>query len=92
MCGVHFIIEKGMESILVLFTLKTDNTERIIAAILPLPFNTIDNIINNLNQKFSKDKTLSIQCLALDPKADYLTEAEEMKKISNWIEKMKMNH
>lgn len=91
MCGVHFITEEGMESILVIFPLKTDNTERIIAAMLPLPFNTIDDIIDELNRRFSIDKTLTIQCYRFDPKADYLTEIEHMKYTADWIEKMKTN-
>lgn len=79
-----------MESILVIFPLKTENTERIIATILPLPFNSIDDIIDELNRRFLKDKTLHFQCAAFDPKADYLTEAEHMKHTANYKEKVKM--
>lgn len=92
MCGVHFITDKGMESILVVFLLKTNNTERIIGAMLPLPFNKIDDIISELNRRFSKKERLNIECSAFDPQADSLSEIGQMKDTLNLIEEMKMNH
>ena len=87
MCGVHFITQIGLESILVIFPLKTPRTERIIAALLPLPFNSIDEIIDKVNKRFNKQKTFEIACYAFDPNADYLRDIKHIKHTLDWIEK-----
>jgi hypothetical protein len=86
LCGVHFITEQGLESILVVFPVKTDHSERIISAILPLPFNPIDDVLAKLNQKIEDEGGFHATCYPFGPGSEYLTDIAHIRHTMNWIE------
>lgn len=89
MCGVHFITEKHLESILVIFPIKTQNKERIITAILPLPINKISNVLKVLKRRSSKQGGLYQKAYAFNPNNNYLRDYDQMKTVINWIKRKK---
>jgi hypothetical protein len=91
MCGVHFIKEKRMESIMVIFLLKTDNTERIITAFLPLPFNNISRIIKELNKRLNQNPQIYLLADSFNVEGNYLADYSQMKNIYNWIARKRRN-
>ena len=60
MSGVYFVIDKGLECLLVLFNLKTDKSDRLFGTILPVPFQPIEKVINRLNLDFENDRHLEL--------------------------------
>ena len=86
LCGVNFITEKEFESIMVVFTLKTNHTERVISATLPLPFNCIEDVLVRLEQKIEIEKGTRVESYHFNPGSEYLTEIDDVKITLNWID------
>ncbi|MBD3638084.1 MAG: hypothetical protein HUJ25_12090 [Crocinitomicaceae bacterium] len=85
--GVSFITEKGLESIFVLFELKTKKTNRIFAVILPLIDNDIEHIINELSNRFEKENSLTVKMAKYHD--DYLKDEDSIKLLVNWMRGIK---
>ena len=84
--GVHFIVEKGYESIFVIFPLKTKSSIRRFGVALPLPNQPIEKVVGELNQR---DAGFGLQIDDMGGKEiDYLTDNEAVNKIKKWIKKI----
>jgi hypothetical protein len=91
MTGVYFICNKGLECLVAIFNLDTSKTERMFGTFLPLPLNSIRDVIANLNKKFKNEGsqiTLTLFPLEQD-NLKYLYDVLNLKAMYNWIEKRK---
>ena len=86
--GVPFIVEKNLESIFVLFKLETKLSKRLFAVVLPLTTKPIEEIIEELERRFSKEKNFEIDMMAFD-KDDYLGDIESINLLLKWMKKFK---
>lgn len=85
--GVFFITENDMESIFVLFELKTKLSSRMFGVILPLSSTKIENVLANLEARFIKEKRFELQMS--DYSDDYLTDIESVTLLLDWMKKYK---
>jgi hypothetical protein len=85
--GVPFITEKNLESIFVLFELKTKLSSRLFAVVLPLSSRPIEDIIKELEEKFSERKTFKVMMESYTD--DYLRNIESVNLLINWMNKFK---
>lgn len=58
--GVYIIKDKGLESILSIFTLQTSNRKRSIQVVLPLPMSPIGRVVKELNNRIKRYGTLRV--------------------------------
>ena len=86
--GVPFITEKNLESIFVLFELKTKLSSRLFAVVLPLSTRPIEDIILNLEERFSKEKNFKVSMESFN-NDDYLRNIESVNLLINWMDKFK---
>jgi len=82
--GVPFIVEKNLESIFVLFELKTKLSSRMFAVVLPLSTKPIEDIIIELEKRFEKEKNFEISMESYD-KTDYLKDIESINILLTWM-------
>lgn len=85
--GVHFTIEPGMESVLPIFPLSTELSERSFGVIVPLTTRPIEEIIAAIRKRFDQASRFEV---AMDPMSpgDYLFDAEAIAKMLKWIQKL----
>ncbi len=89
MTGVYFILDKGLECLVAMFNLDTGNTERMFGTMLPLPLNSIIDVIAKLNKKFKDEGsqiTLTFYPLEQD-NLKYLYDVPDLKAMYDWIDK-----
>lgn len=93
MQGVYFICDKELECLVAMFNLDTGNTERMFGTLLPLPINAISDVITNLNTKFKNEGSeITFTLYPLEQNnMKYLDNIDELKAMTNWIDKRK-NH
>ena len=84
-CGVPFIIEKGLESICPIFLLKTKSSERVFMTIIPLNHKPIEDIIGNLKLKFKTHGRFPVRFDPMNGGVNYLTDLEAIIKMKTWI-------
>lgn len=90
MSGVYFIMDKGLECLLALFNLDTGKTERLFGTLLPLPIHSIDKVINELNKKFEKEKTIELTLYPLEQgDTSYLTDIDQINAMYKWMSERK---
>jgi len=82
--GVPFVTEPGLESILSTFTLKTEFSERMFSAIIPLTAKPIETIIRELRRRFAAENSFTAS-LDLMNGANYLSDIGAIKKMLDWI-------
>jgi len=84
--GVHFIIDKGYESVFVIFPLKTNSSTRRFGVVLPLPNSNLNLTVSKLKEQVAGFE------LTLDPMGgtdvDYLQNIDAINKMNKWIEKI----
>ncbi len=84
--GVHFILDKGYESIFVIMPLTTKSTTRRFGVVLPLPGTDLNSVVAKLKEQEGGFG------LTLDPMGgsdvDYLNNNEAIKKMNDWIGKI----
>lgn len=87
--GVHFVCEKGLEIIAVIFTAKTDKSERNFCVFLPLPG---QNYERTLKKIFKIKQTQGELKLSAFPEfienVDYITDLERITRLDNWIKSL----
>jgi hypothetical protein len=87
--GVHFILNEGFQSILVILPIKTKSSTRRFGVVLPLPNVPIVDVV----AEFKKQEVGF--SLTLDPmggkEIDYLTNKEAIEKMHNWINNLGIN-
>lgn len=86
--GIPFIMEKDLESIFVLFKLETRLSSRLFAVVLPLTSKPIEEIIEELENRFDKEKNFEIDMMSFDDD-DYLRNIESINLLLNWMKKFK---
>ncbi|GHT52021.1 hypothetical protein AGMMS49982_11160 [Bacteroidia bacterium] len=87
MNGVYFVCDKGLESILVLFTLNTGLSETMFGTFLPLPINPLKDVIQKIDAKIQKEKTFPLTLYPQEQKiADYLSDKGNLAAMYKWIE------
>lgn len=86
MSGAYFVMDKGLECLLVLFNLDTGKTERMFGTLLPLPVQPIEKVIIELNKRFNHNGEL---VLTLYPKEkdtkSYLTDLDQINAMNKWL-------
>lgn len=87
--GVPFIKEKDLESIFVLFKLKSKLAERIFGVILPLADTKIEDVIDALTTRFKDEKKFAITMEIYSD--DYLSQIESIEMLNNWMRKFSSN-
>ena len=87
-CGVYFICNIGIESLLVLFEAKTKYTSRMFGAILPSPVRPIEEVLDNINKRFdSNDGSFKLRLYPSEQNNYvYLTDFDNLKTMKEWIE------
>ena len=91
MTGVYFICNPGLECLMAIFNLDTGNSEKVFGTFLPLPINSISNVITNLNKKLNDNNskiTLTLYPLEQDNSV-YLTDVPNIKAMYDWIDQRK---
>jgi len=88
MAGCYFITDTSLESLFIFFNVKTAQTERMFAVILPLPVRPVAAVIRQLAQRFEKEKEFELTLYPNTP-ADYLTKIENIKAMHQWIDARK---
>lgn len=75
MSGVYFILDKGIESVFVMFNIDTDTYNKTFGVLLPLGENTLAKIQRKLIEKFKKERRFAVK---LQPVTDdFLTDAKK---------------
>lgn len=84
MCGVYFVLDKGLECLISIFELKTDRTSGIYVTILPLPVQDINTVIPKIHEK-EGEFTLQLYPPPNDLTEDYLLDTEVIKSMHDWF-------
>lgn len=89
--GAYFIMDKGLESMLVIFDIKEGEWKRKIGVILPLPINKPEDVIAKIRSKMSNDRNLLLYPKEQDREnaGKYLMDEENLKVMYKWIETRK---
>lgn len=85
--GVYFCKKNGIESIIVVFDLKTEIINRGFFVMLPLPNNNFIEVIKNFNKAIDEKSTITLYPTEGE-KNDYLEGVETLKKMYTWIQKI----
>lgn len=86
MCGVYFVMDKGLECLLALFNLDTGKTERLFGTFMPLPINPIDKVIRELNKKIDREKSIVLKLYPQEQDdTKYLDDIEQINSMYDWI-------
>jgi hypothetical protein len=84
--GVHFILNKGYQSILVILPTKTQSSTRRFGVLLPLPNVPIEDVVAEIKKQEGGFG------LTLDPmggkEIDYITNREAIDKMNDWIDNL----
>ncbi|CAI9678693.1 hypothetical protein HZQ11_13685 [Elizabethkingia anophelis] len=88
--GTYYVFNDDAKSIFNIFSLRTEYSETLIGAILPLPEKTPDEIYKSLvTNGFSTEKSgetdVTLNTRNYDPDADVFSDMKEIMKIVNWI-------
>jgi hypothetical protein len=92
MCGVYFIMDRGLECLLALFNLDTGKTERLFGTFMPLPIHPIDKVIRELNKKIESEKSIVLKLYPQEQAGTkYLDDIEQINSMYNWIVERKIS-
>lgn len=86
--GVYYCTTKGVESIVVVFNLKTNIIDRGFFVLLPLPNTDFKKVIQNFNESIEQKNIIKLYPTDGE-KNDYLSDKKTLKKMYDWIEKIK---
>ncbi|MDR3057828.1 MAG: hypothetical protein LBU84_06775 [Prevotella sp.] len=88
--GVYFVCDKGLESILALFSLDTGKTETMFGVFLPLPIHSIEDVIDRLNKTMKEKKSFPLMLYPLEQKRmNYLSDKQNISSMYQWIDERK---
>lgn len=85
--GTYYIHNPGVRSIMNVFSLRTEYSETIIAGSLPLPHITTPDYGARIDQLKDAQNHIVLDTTRYDPQANIFNNWNEIKKISNWINK-----
>jgi len=84
--GVYFIMDIGLECILVVFETKCEQSTKLFGTFLPLPTNDIHNVIDLINQKFNDTEQFTLDLYPYEQDHDkYLTDVATIKAMFDWV-------
>lgn len=84
--GAFFIMDKGYESLFVVFSVTTGKSTHRFGTVLPLPVRPIEQVIERITEKFQEEKEFPVTLYPLEQDtADYLTNLENIKAAVKWI-------
>jgi len=86
--GVPFITEKKLESIMPIFSLKTNLSERVFSTIIPITSKPIEQVIDGLNNLFDRKKTIEVEMYGFSPEINYLSDVDAIEHLLNWIDRI----
>lgn len=89
MSGVYFVCDKGLECLLVLFTVNTGKSERMFGTFLPLPNTEIDKVLKKLAEKFKEENQFELE-LYPEKKLDYQFDLRNIKAMYSWIQRINL--
>jgi hypothetical protein len=91
--GVFFIMDEEYEALFVVFSVATSITSHIFATVLPLPIRPVEEVINRLTERFTREKTFSLTLYPLEQDSiNYLTDIANIKAMKDWIVKRKKEY
>lgn len=83
--GTYYVHNSGIESVLNVFSLKTEYSNTVIAGLLPIPsigFREFGRRIDKM--KDTQNNVLALNNSRYDPDADLFSDIKEIKKVLNW--------
>ena len=84
--GVHFICEKGLEIILVVFTAITDKSSRNFCVFLPIPNKEYEDTIEKIFERKHQHGEIRLSAFPEDiSKLDYIEDLERIQRLDNWF-------
>lgn len=84
--GVHFVCEKDLEIIIVIFTAKTDKSSRNFCVFLPMPNREYENTLKEIFEKKLKEEELRLSAFPENIlTVDYIDDLERIKRLDNWF-------
>lgn len=87
--GVHFICEKGLEIILVIFTAKTDKSSRNFCVFLPIKNRNYGETLEKIFNKKQKIGEIRLSAFPENIKAvNYIDDLDRIKRLNNWLESL----
>lgn len=89
-CGVHIVEDKGFESILSIFEVKTKHTERIFGVILPLPIEPVNEVIDRIHERLENAESFQLTLYPTEGN-NYLSDMDNLDQLYLWIQKRQVN-
>lgn len=86
--GVYYCKTAGLESIVVVFNIKTDIIDRGFFVLLPLPDSNFETVLTNFNQAIEQKYTVKLYPTDSENN-DYLSDTKTLEKMYSWIQKRK---
>lgn len=83
--GLYYVHNKGMESVLNIFTLKTKYSKTVFGGLLPVPTISMEQFGKEVSRQKDTKDILKLDITKHDPQADLFRDTNEMKRIWNWI-------
>jgi len=90
--GVFMVTDKGLESMMVIFSVHTGKTEHIFVVILPLPIRHVAEVISKINGLYEQTHQFVFTLYPDVQKLDqFLTDLPNIKAMRDWIAKRTPN-
>lgn len=87
--GVHFVCEKGLEIIVIIFTAHTNKSSRNFCVFLPLPNKNYEETLKSIFKKKEKIGKVTLQAFPENIETvNYLDDLERIKRLDNWIKNL----
>lgn len=87
--GTYYIVNKGIESIFNVFSLKSEYSETIIGGLLPISIIGMKDFVDGINSFSDNGNGISLNAKHYDPDADLFGNILEINKILLWINNAK---
>ncbi|MBO4233269.1 hypothetical protein [Riemerella anatipestifer] len=84
--GLYFVMNRGLECIMIVFDLISEKSKRSFTALLPLPNRDLEKVISNINSTISTSKEIKLQMFDGN-NDDYIFNLDSINKLLSWAYK-----
>ncbi|WP_139419284.1 HNH endonuclease [Chryseobacterium mulctrae] len=84
--GLYFVMNKGLECVMIVFDLTSEKSKRSFTALLPLPNIELDKIITQINNTISISKEIELKIYDGN-NDDYINNLNSINKLMSWAYK-----